>query len=86
MLCTAIEVPKRNKKRKLKTQRKQDTYPKFNMSRARVQSQMPVTGTETGGKGAGHKLYKRDIARGHNMNRLEPNRPKMVGKSTSTRP
>ena len=29
---------------------------------------MPVTGTETGGEGAGHKLYKRDIARGHNIN------------------
>ena len=53
--------------RKLKTQRKQDTYPKFSMGRAGVQSQMPVTGTETGGKGAGHKPYKSDISRGHNI-------------------
>lgn len=67
MFYTAIEVPKRDKMRKLKTQRKQDTYPKFSMGRAGVQSQMPVTGTETGGKGAGHKLYKSDISRGHNI-------------------
>lgn len=39
--------------RKLKTQRKQDTYPKFSTGRASVQSQMPTVDTETGGKGQG---------------------------------
>ena len=42
--------------------------------------------SETGGKGAGHNLWKNDIAQGHDINWLEPNGSKMVDKSTSTRP
>ena len=41
---------------------------------------------ETGGKGAGHNLWKHDIARGHDINWLEPSGSKMADKSTSTRP
>ena len=42
--------------------------------------------SETGGKGAGHNLWKNDIARGHNINQLESNGSKMADKSTLTRP
>ena len=42
--------------------------------------------TETRGKGAGHNFWKNDIARGHNINWLEPNGSKMADKSTWARP
>ena len=42
--------------------------------------------SETGGKGAGHNLWKNDIAQGHNIKWLERNGSKMADKSTSTRP
>ena len=42
--------------------------------------------SETGGKEAGHDLWKNDIAQVHDINWLEPNGSKMADKSTSTRP
>ena len=38
--------------------------------------------SETEGKGAGHNLWKNDIARGHNINWFKPNGSKMLDKST----
>ena len=48
--------------------------------------QYPFSGSETGGKGAGHNLWKNGIALEHDINWLEPNGSKMADKSTSTRP
>ena len=47
---------------------------------------MSRTRHETGRKGAGHNLWKNDIAQGHDINWLEPNGSKIVDKSTSSRP
>ena len=45
-----------------------------------------TSGYETGGKEAGHNLYKNDTAIGHDKNWSEPTRSKMADKSTSSRP
>ena len=37
----------------------------------------------TGGKGAGHNFWKKDIAQGHNINWLESNGTKMADKTWS---
>ena len=41
---------------------------------------------EIGGKGAGHKFWKNEIARGHNISQLKSNGSKMTDKSDSSKP
>lgn len=64
---TVIEIPKRDKMRKLKTQRKQTLILDLVWVEPGFKSQMPVTGTETGGEGGRAQTSKIDIARGHNI-------------------